>query len=288
MATSHWMIEAVQEQGGLGNCRMGTQMASGAHAIIMDCHDGTVVKFEYIYSGSLSLLSNVEIPAYRELVGIPGITQRQELDFYGIDVPITWMRAYEKRTGQTVIDKELASKVRRKMYPVDKVTIIGLRLEHGGTPLSDMKMTEPELKDMMSQMTRTLAQVHERGYLHTDLSPDNILCQKGGTYKLTDFGLAARIGVTDNLEEPQGTFPYMSDSVERVSSGTYTPKDDMLGLAYVVWHIILPVPWRDLTLGSEASSQAKQSEAPTSWLQKYLLATDLYDGTNPEVLTGTI
>ncbi|KAJ9456803.1 CBL-interacting serine/threonine-protein kinase 5 [Diplonema papillatum] len=57
------------------------------------------------------------------------------------------------------------------------------RLEGG--PLS-----ENSARDYFQQMVIGLHYVHSQGVAHRDLKPDNILLTKGGTVKITDFGLS--------------------------------------------------------------------------------------------------
>ncbi len=66
----------------------------------------------------------------------------------------------------------------------------------------------------MSQLTETLQLVHEKGIVHHDIKPDNILFTEDRTIKITDFGIANTGG---------GTRPYMSP--EALSWETHTEKD---------------------------------------------------------------
>lgn len=48
----------------------------------------------------------------------------------------------------------------------------------------------PRAAEVLRQTAGALAQVHEAGLLHRDISPDNIMVDKGGNAKLIDFGAA--------------------------------------------------------------------------------------------------
>lgn len=52
------------------------------------------------------------------------------------------------------------------------------------------RVEEKRLLDQMIPMLLTLKFVHQLGYIHRDIAPDNIMCLPDGTIKLLDFGSA--------------------------------------------------------------------------------------------------
>ncbi len=63
------------------------------------------------------------------------------------------------------------------------------------------KTTSTFIWKWMSELTATLQMVHEKGIIHHDIKPDNILFTEDRKIKITDFGIANTGG---------GTMPYMS------------------------------------------------------------------------------
>jgi len=76
------------------------------------------------------------------------------------------------------------------------------------------KITSTFIWKWMSGLTATLQMVHEKGIIHHDIKPDNILFTEDRTIKITDFGIANTGG---------GTRPYMSP--EALSWETNAEKD---------------------------------------------------------------
>jgi serine/threonine protein kinase len=80
-----------------------------------------------------------------------------------------------------------------------------------GKPLGDdergKKRSQAFAVDLTMNLLRVLRHVHARGYLHTDIKPQNILLPKDGAppVKLVDFGGAAKLGA-------DGVFRGMSEA----------------------------------------------------------------------------
>jgi len=93
---------------------------------------------------------------------------------------------------------------------------------------------EAELRHLLEGVLNGLETVHERGILHRDLKPDNIIIRADGTPVLIDFGAARDFTVRQ------------SRTVTAIASGSYTPPEQ--------WGAgEQPGPWSDLySLGAVA------------------------------------
>lgn len=73
----------------------------------------------------------------------------------------------------------------------------------------------PEFLDLAVQCVQALAAAHERGVLHCDLKPENIMLTPAGRVKVLDFGVAKRLPSND-----QGSLAQTTDSDPGKLSGT--------------------------------------------------------------------
>src|SRR5262249_36284951 len=56
---------------------------------------------------------------------------------------------------------------------------------------NDLTSAQVRAKKMMECISQALTHMHEKGWVHRDIKPDNILINKGSEIRLIDFGLAA-------------------------------------------------------------------------------------------------
>ncbi|MGY1748030.1 protein kinase domain-containing protein [Modestobacter sp. SYSU DS0511] len=96
-----------------------------------------------------------------------------------------------------------------------------------------------EVVTTVAPVAAALAQAHERGVVHGDLSPGNVLFTAEGRPVLTDLGTARLVGDTARAEV---TPPYVDPVVAR--GGAPGPASDVFGVAAAAFHALTGVaPW---------------------------------------------
>ena len=107
-----------------------------------------------------------------------------------------------------------------------------------GDPLSAILMCHPRLGvdrtlDILEQAAEALQAAHERGLVHRDVKPGNILITPTGTVKLTDFGIARAVDAAPVTRHGMvlGTAHYIAP--EQAAGDDAGPASDVYSLAVV-------------------------------------------------------
>jgi serine/threonine-protein kinase len=80
-----------------------------------------------------------------------------------------------------------------------------------------------------------LAAAHERGVIHRDLKPQNIMLNKRGEVVIMDFGLAAVADALEGVEARNGTPAYMAP--EQLRGESVTARSDIYSLGLVIYEL---------------------------------------------------
>ena len=98
-------------------------------------------------------------------------------------------------------------------------------------------LDETELKRVLTGVAKALAYAHERGYVHRDVAPGNILFDSADNPVLTDFGIALAASQSTRITSTGfsvGTSHYMSP--EQARGGDIDTRSDLYSLGVLAWY----------------------------------------------------
>ena len=112
-----------------------------------------------------------------------------------------------------------------------------------GEPLSSVlrrlgRLDWQSTMDIVAQAAEALAAAHERGIVHRDVKPANLLVRRDGTVVLTDFGIARSPGgaALTSVGAIMGTPSYLAP--EQVMGEPATPRSDIYALGVVAYECL--------------------------------------------------
>ncbi|WP_312095215.1 Stk1 family PASTA domain-containing Ser/Thr kinase [Niallia sp.] len=91
---------------------------------------------------------------------------------------------------------------------------------------------------IMQQITSAIAHAHQNNIIHRDIKPHNILIDKDGNVKVTDFGIAMALSATSITQTNSvlGSVHYLSP--EQARGGMANKKSDIYSLGIVMFELL--------------------------------------------------
>src|SRR5688572_7882501 len=99
--------------------------------------------------------------------------------------------------------------------------------------------------EIVGEAARAIHHAHERGVLHRDVKPGNILLDSAGHPHITDFGLAKLLESDNTLTRTRdvlGTPSYISPEVAAGGGRKLSTATDVYGLGTVLYHLLTGQP----------------------------------------------
>lgn len=111
--------------------------------------------------------------------------------------------------------------------------------------LADGPLPERQVAQWIAVVARAIAYAHRQGIVHRDLKPSNILFDENAVPMISDFGLAKRFGVENDLTRSGmlvGTPSYMSPEQASGRREDVGPASDIYSLGCVLYHALTGRP----------------------------------------------
>jgi WD40 repeat protein/serine/threonine protein kinase len=130
----------------------------------------------------------------------------------------------------------------------DGCCYFSMQLVEGGQ-LDELVSREPldvrRAAEVIVKLARTVHYAHQRGVLHRDIKPGNILLDENGEPHLTDFGLARLVekeSTVTRTMEVLGTPSYMAPEQAAGQTEQLTVAADVYGLGGALYHLLTGQP----------------------------------------------
>ena len=185
---------------------------------------------DFLGEGAGSLIYVVSDPTTSQLYALKHVVRKVEKDIRFVE-QLEAEFAVSKLFKHTALRKSVDLKINKTM--LRKVVDAALVMElFDGAPMDSRR---PESAAaccaVFSQTASALAELHQLGYVHCDLKPNNILIGPDGTVKVIDFGQACKIGTVK--ERIQGTPDYISP--EQVKCEPVTQRTDVFNFGATLY-----------------------------------------------------
>ena len=131
---------------------------------------------------------------------------------------------------------------------IDGCPFVTLEMLEGGSLADRLKgMTQPgrAAAGLVATLARAMGEAHQAGIVHRDLKPPNVLFDRDGIPKITDFGLAKRLEVDEGhtrTGQVMGTPSYMAPEQAQGNVHEIGPPADIYALGAILYEMLTGRP----------------------------------------------
>jgi WD40 repeat protein/predicted Ser/Thr protein kinase len=150
---------------------------------------------------------------------------------------------------------------------------LALEYVEGGSLADRLAVAPPEPRAaarLVEALARGVQAIHEKGVLHRDLKPGNVLLADDGTPKVADFGLAKRLDAADGLSrtgDALGTPSYMAPEQAAGRTAEAGPAADVYSLGAILYECLTGrPPFRGLSRAAIVLQVLQDEAPPPRWL----------------------
>ncbi|HEY7119299.1 MAG TPA: serine/threonine-protein kinase [Tepidisphaeraceae bacterium] len=188
---------------------------------------------ERIGEGARSVIYAVSDPATRQVFALKHVIRAEPKD----------LRFIEQVETEYEISRQFTHPNLRRSYELKLIKTMLVKVAEAyllmemvdGKPLDVRPPTDlMDILDTFIQAAQGLKAMHQMGYAHCDIKPNNILRNERGQVKLIDFGQGCKIGTVK--ERIQGTSDYIAP--EQVNRKPIDQRTDVFNLgATLYWNL---------------------------------------------------
>ncbi|WP_405824688.1 serine/threonine protein kinase [Streptomyces sp. NBC_01390] len=140
----------------------------------------------------------------------------------------------------------------------------------GSSPSGEEPLSVREGARLLTEICEGLAHLHELGWVHGDLKPDNVLLMADGSVRLADFGLSVELTGTHAYVPPLGTLDYLPPERRQASLGErgvqVRQSTDIWALGVMIHQVftggVLPFPGATPAARGAAAQEYADGRAP--------------------------